>query len=286
MDQFAIAMHARTMEKAEKLLSLLKQGTEGITSEIRWERDVHSRHHEFLCVKQAGGSFAAAEKRVLFREVGKSLTRYIVEEEEEALLRALLDKEYGYTHEDDIARILGFCRHLPDYGETGSRGKTREQTARERIMSQEIEKLVKEHEGIHLDGLLAFRLVKYKEELKETVIYAVDEFLMDKQYQEFISLLKSFVYIQQAKVPTVHLMHKGGTEFDLLNEKMEPIEHSETDGGISVETLEKEMSFEDLIVSTLITVAPGRIFIHTRNPELQIIKTILQIFDERAKICE
>ena len=52
---------------------------------------------------------------------------------------------------------------------------------------------------------------------------------MDRQYQEFISLLQYFVYIQEAKIPAAHLIHKGGHEFVILNDRMEPIDANEFD---------------------------------------------------------
>jgi putative sporulation protein YtxC len=109
---------------------------------------------------------------------------------------------------------------------------------------------------------------------------------MDKQYQEFISLLQYFVYIQDAKIPSAHLMHQGGHQFILLNDQFKPIETTQLDTWFTIEMLDKEVNFEDMIVSTLITVAPQQIYIHTREPEAQIIKTIMQIFEGRFSICD
>ncbi len=116
------------------------------------------------------------------------------------------------------------------------------------------------------------------EELHEVIDYAVDEFLMERQYQEFISLLKYFVYIQEAKTPAAHLMHKGGSEFTILNDQLQPIDANQFDSSFSIELLDKDINFEDMIVSTLITVSPEQIYIHTREPDVQIISTISQIF--------
>ncbi|MNR22529.1 YtxC-like family protein [compost metagenome] len=49
--------------------------------------------------------------------------------------------------------------------------------------------------------------------------------------------------------------------------------------------LESEMNMEDMIVSTLITVSPEQIVIHTRYPDQPIMRTLETIFEHRVKLC-
>lgn len=137
---------------------------------------------------------------------------------------------------------------------------------------------------LHVEGFLRFRAEAYMEELRDSVSYAVDEWMMERQYQEFISLLKYFVYIQEAKIPAAHVVHHGNHDFTLLNERMLPIDTKQMDQFV-VELIDKDISYEDVIVSTLISVSPGKLFVHTRTPEEQVIKTILTIFEDRSEVC-
>jgi hypothetical protein len=50
--------------------------------------------------------------------------------------------------------------------------------------------------------------------------------------------------------------------------------------------LETEMNIEDMVISSLISVSPKHITIHTRQPDMQVIRTIETIFDQRVTICE
>ena len=43
------------------------------------------------------------------------------------------------------------------------------------------------------------------------------------------------------------------------------------------------MNMEDMIVSTLITVSPQQIVIHTRQPELPVMRTLETIFELRVR---
>jgi len=147
-----------------------------------------------------------------------------------------------------------------------------------------IEAYLGEATFLHAEGFLRFRAGSYVEELRDSVAYAVDEWMMEKQYQEFISLLKYFVYIQEAKIPAAHVVHHGNHDFTLLNERMVPIDTKQMDQFV-VELIDKDISYEDVIVSTLISVSPGKLFVHSRTPEEQVIKTILTIFEDRAELC-
>ncbi|WP_281885304.1 putative sporulation protein YtxC [Paenibacillus sp. YYML68] len=223
----------------------------------------------------------------LYEELSQSLAAYMIQVEEPRLLRRLIRDEFKYSEEIDICRILDYCKQLLDapctteLNEAGPEAYTRR---RDKI-AVEIAEFLESQTELNLDGFLRFRLHDYKQELRDVVEYAVDEFVMDRQYQEFISLLQYFVYIQEAKVPFVHLIHKGGNDFLLLDDQMEPIDTNDPDSVVTLELLESDMNFEDMIVSTLITVSPKKVYIHTREPNTQVIKTITQIFENRVELC-
>ncbi|WP_282937080.1 putative sporulation protein YtxC [Paenibacillus sp. RC67] len=225
----------------------------------------------------------------LYSKVAEAVSEWIIQEEEGRLIRAMISRDFDYKLEEDIASILSYCRPVQSSeDDVESFEPTFEQSVsrRKQMIAQAISTFLQEYTDLNLQGFLKFRLQDYMGELREVVEYAIDEFLMDQQYQEFISLLKYFVYIQEAKIPTAHLIHKGGNEFTLLNDRMEPIDTSQTDATLTVEMIEKDINFEDVIVSTLISVSPRQICIHTRDPEVQVIKTITQIFENRVELCE
>lgn len=282
VDNFTIAITHTSGEAAGKLKDILNGQTEALAIGAEWECRVSPGGTEVRCRKADGGRWNAADRKKLYRESSRGLARFILEEEEEKLLRSLFRRDYDYASGEEQSRLLGFCRSLPE--DTDGKGKKDAAAALVKTMAREIEECLREFGGLHVNGLLDFRLRDYREYLRELADFAVDEYLLDKQYQEFISLLKYFVLIQQSKIPSVHLLHKGGGDFTLLDEKLKPIDPAAAER-ITVETLENELNFEDLIVSTLITVAPERIYIHTKEPELPVVRTILQIFDQRAALC-
>lgn len=219
--------------------------------------------------------------------VCSALAEYIVESCEEDLLRGMVRKDKRYS-DSEKEEVLGYCRHLEAVSDLLPADQAEEpdgQRRRKRLLARELTGCMDKQTVLNLDGFLLFRLGKYGAELKDMLEYAADEYTMDQQYKEFISLLRYFVYIQDSKIPVAHIIHKGGHQFLLLNDQLAPIETDNLDTTFRVEFPDKDYNLEDLIVSTLIAVAPERIVIHTREPELPVIRTISQIFEERAQVC-
>lgn len=221
--------------------------------------------------------------QAVYKHAADALADYILAEMEEDLLRGLIVKEFGYVEKKEIEKIEYFCTELMNENPSGG-GMGNSYACRKAKIAQHLETYLNSHTELNLYGFARFRLKAYFDDLRSAVGCAVDEYLMDKQYQEFISLLKYFVYIQESKIPVAHLMHKGEQQFVLLNEKMKPIDVGVPDG-LTIEMPDKEFQCEDMIVSTLISISPERVYIHTREPQLQIIHTIEQIFENRTSIC-
>jgi putative sporulation protein YtxC len=238
------------------------------------------------CLNSLTQSWKHSDKAEISEILAKALAEFIILQKELSLIRSLICNEFSYQHEPEINKIVRYCNQMLNNEDDSRYIADHGQNCRALTINNEIKHYFKKNTDLNLEGFLEFRLKEYKEELREVVEYAVDEFIMDKQYQEFISLLKYFVFIQEAKIPVVHLMHKGGHEFVLFNEQMTPMDMKANDDSFKIEILDQEFNFEDLVVSTLISIAPQEIHIHTREPQVQVIQTIMQIFENRVQICD
>lgn len=289
MKLVTVTLTKRTDEQADRLCRLLNfsYGILHNKEHIHIALDRRKGLHQIEVSGVAPGFRLKEDGIRLYKAAADVLADYVLEEEEREQLRKIIKQDFHYKQDDEVEGIMAFCGQvLCDEGEWSvGAGQTEAYLRRKHTITAELYEYLEEHAELNLDGFLRFRLHAYRDELRDVVEYAIDEFVMDRQYQEFISLLQYFVYIQEAKIPFVHLIHKGGSDFLLLNERMEIMDTDETDTVVTVEMLEKEMNFEDMIVSTLITVSPQQIYIHTREPELQVIKTIKQIFENRVELC-
>lgn len=229
-----------------------------------------------------------AKRSELVDAFSSAIAEYIIDQLEEPILQHMIGKELEDKGEGELHSVMAYCKQLMDTVDDSEteRSDNHGRSRRLRLLKADVKEFMKDSPLLILEGFLQFRVRQYGDELFEVMEYAMDEYLMDQQYKEFIALLKYFVFIQDTKIPEAHLMHKGGHEFILLNEELAPIDTEHLDSSLKVEFLDKDYNLEDLIVSTLITVAPQKIYIHTREPEMQVIKTIMQIFEDRAVLCE
>lgn len=288
MDNLTIRIMTPTDESVQALSERMSAGMKPFlhTAELNCRR--HAEYADIALENLKPLARSQAKRNELLEAFSSAVAEYIIDQLEEPILIQMIGKELAESGEGDLDSVMSYCRQLMDPGgePDAERSDNHGRTRRLRLLAADIKEYVYENPLLILEGFLQFRLRHYGDELFEVMEYAMDEYLMDQQYKEFIALLKYFVFIQDAKIPEAHLMHKGGHEFILLNEQLLPIDTEHLDSSLKVEFLDKDYNLEDLIVSTLITVAPQTIYIHTREPDMPVIKTIMQIFENRAKLCE
>ncbi|MFA5536721.1 MAG: putative sporulation protein YtxC [Bacillota bacterium] len=136
------------------------------------------------------------------------------------------------------------------------------------------------------DGFVRFRLKNYIEELGGIAEWAIDEYLMEKEYNDFIGLLKYFVDIQEPKVEVVHVLIEKDKTFRLYDDLGNLINNDYLENFI-IEIGDNELNYEDLLISTLITIAPKKIVVHSAENKSAdgIIKTIDKVFTDRVSRC-
>lgn len=291
MDLFRIALPNE--ESVDSLQMLLKEQVDA---------DLHRSAHgsgkylvQFVketgavrCIAQLPHFQLKTDGSFLYKSAASGIAEYVVSQLEPSLISGIIQKKYRGNSSADAVVIEKYCHdllHGKEWESLGSRFQEADRIRRKGKIAEEIEQFLEVETELNIIGLLTFRLRAYRNELTEIVEYALDEYVLDKQYQEFISLLKYFVQLQESKVPLVHLMHKGGHDFMLYNESFKTLEPKPPSDRIVAEMLETEMNIEDMVISSLISVSPKQIMIHTRHPDMQVVRTIETIFDSRVKVC-
>ncbi|CAM4268820.1 putative sporulation protein YtxC [Paenibacillus alkaliterrae] len=226
---------------------------------------------------------------VLYKAASKAIAKFVVSEMEAGLLSSIIRRKYRNHSGADSHELERYCHdllHGKEWDGLGTKYLDADRLRRKAKVAVEVEEYLQSHTELNVAGFTNFRLKPYRKELAEVVEYALDEYVLDKQYQEFISLLKYFVFLQDTKIQMVHLLHKGGHDFILYDEAFQPLDPNPPSDRIVAEMLESEMNIEDMVISSLISVSPKHITIHTRQADMQVIRTIETIFDQRVTVCE
>lgn len=136
-----------------------------------------------------------------------------------------------------------------------------------------------------IEGFLRFRAHGYKEEVDKAVSHVVDEHILEKEYVEFIELLKHFVDSQDARMDTLHVGINPKGKFHLYDEEGKKVTNQYMDD-LSFGNVGSEFSYEDMLISALIAVAPRQIVLHIRyNGYKDTLQTIVKVFEGRVSYC-
>ncbi|MEL1136360.1 putative sporulation protein YtxC [Desulfitobacterium sp. THU1] len=136
-----------------------------------------------------------------------------------------------------------------------------------------------------MEGFLRFRAKGYKEEINKAVSYVVNEHVIATEYVEFINLLKHFVDSQEPRIHTLHVGITKQGKFNLYNEEGKRMTKKTMDDLFFMDS-SQELTYEDMLVSALIAVAPREIVLHIRYEGYQdTLQTICQVFAGRVSYC-
>lgn len=155
------------------------------------------------------------------------------------------------------------------------------------IVLQQLGDHLENNTEINLSGFILFRLKDYLLDLDETIEKAVENFLIDREYNEFIKLLKYFVDIQEPKFDTVHIIFDEEAGFKIYDQHNKLLDNDHIKN-VAVEFLEDDINQGDLLISALITIAPKRIIAHglSKLKDTGIIDSLQNIFSERVHLCD
>ena len=143
-----------------------------------------------------------------------------------------------------------------------------------------------------VEGFVRFRLREYYSVLETVVDDAAQEFLIEREYEEFIGLLKYFVEISESKLPILHIVPADCGYTFLDHNKRDITNECLSDFLLPIEGVcgpfviaEDNINYDDMLISTLIMLAPARILWHAAEESTEIATTVKKIFEDRLELC-
>ncbi len=158
-----------------------------------------------------------------------------------------------------------------------------DKTEIEETLFCEIKKYLKENRNIILEGIVNFRVNEYMKLLDNIVDMAVNKYIIEKEYKEFINLIKIYVDSTAFKTDILHLIYFDGESILLDKEK----KLVKLDTNINNVKYLSDISFSsnDIALNALLSLLPAKIKVHVIDQEDEFIKTLKLIFDNRIRIC-
>lgn len=228
---------------------------------------------------------AGEDTQMLFKHyLADVISDVILNHWEDLLLREIIRENYYYFGDEEKSIIFQYSlRHINR--EEKDFQNTIYWLGRKNRIIQKIMDYLNVNNRINIDGFIRFRLKEYIGELRDATEKAVDEFLMEREYREFIQLLKYFVEVQEPRIDLVHVLIDGSF-FKLLDEQMQPVKNEYLEGFI-VNMVDSEINYEDLLISALISIAPKKVTLHYKSQESNsaTLETIKSVFEGRVGKC-
>lgn len=198
---------------------------------------------------------------------------------EDKILKHLINYNYFYFNDIEKRQILNICTNSLELN-----SQNEELMLYNNEIYNSIYKYIQENKSIVLDGFVNFRLKDYISSLDSIVDDSVNKFLIEREYTEFIEILKLYVNSCESQISTVHLIYMN-SETILIDDNKNIIS---TDDNIFKAKYLSDISFSsnDYALNTLLNLIPDKIIIHlVDNYSDEFIKTLKLIFEDRVFIC-
>lgn len=197
----------------------------------------------------------------------------ILEFYQEKIMKRIINVNYFYF--DDFERNIIF--------ENCTEFFKQDEFEIKETLFKEIKLYIKENKNIVLEGVVNFRINEYIKLIDNIVDMAVNKYIIEKEYKEFIDLLKIYVNTSEPKIEIIHLIYVNG-ESILLDKNKNIIQ---IDCNINNAKYLSDITFSsnDIALNTLLSMLPNKIEVHIINEEDEFINTLKLIFENRIKIC-
>jgi putative sporulation protein YtxC len=232
-------------------------------------------------------NYSEEETWLIFKHyIANVVSDVILNKWEQGLLLNIIKQNFYYFTIDEQKTIYDIGLKYLNHGEEPNDDSFILYLSRKSIILQKLLDYLNANDRLIIEGFIKFRLKDYMQEIYSAADKAVDDFMLEREYKEFIQLLKYFVEIQEPKLDRVHVVVRLTGVFQLLDSTNKNISSDYLDGFI-VETGDSEINYDDLLISALITIAPKKIVLHSfeNNSYLKVIETIKSVFGDRVSYC-
>ncbi len=234
--------------------------------------------NEFKLYKNVIIHYSGDNDALFLSKVSSILCFLVIDELEEDLLKRFILQNYFYFDSSERSQILALCfdNMADDFSKLFDK--------KFHLLYDAFYDFLLENKSIVLNGFVNFRLKNYFSFLDDIVNEAVNHFVIEKEYLEFISLLKLYINSQDYACEMVHIVFSQGDSI-LLDENKNLIVVQ--DDIFKAKYLSDiTFSSNDYILNSLLTLLPKNIYVHLVDSYIdEFINTLQLVFEKRIHLC-
>ena len=239
---------------------------------------VYISSNKFKNYKNIIVHYRGNDDKKFIHELSCILSCLVIDELEETFLKKIILKNYFYFNYNERKHILDMCFDIfaDDFNTYFDK--------KYNCLISDFENYLTVNKSIVLTGFINFRIKDYMSIIENAIDEAVNTFIIEKEYFEFVSLLKMYINSQSCNCKIVHLVYNNENSI-LLDENKNIINIS--DDIFKAKYLSDiTFSSNDYALNGLLTLLPKKIHIHLiDNVVDEFIHTLGLIFEDRVEIC-
>ncbi|WP_186306578.1 putative sporulation protein YtxC [Siminovitchia fortis] len=210
------------------------------------------------------------------------LAYFIIHVKRGEFLHKILSKKFYYENEEECEQIIEIVSEMCS-------GKREELTALAgkinefELVRNAVGSLLDSSTSVLFDSLWTFRLKKYQETLIRYLHVAIDEYKMEQEYQMFINMLREYLKDRTPIKKMVHLLIDD--EITFYDEHFHAMEKKQVIDMVDRRLLAIHPVYIDsAVIAPLLSMAPEKIILYTPYEEKPLVRTLVNIFEERMVI--
>ena len=192
---------------------------------------------------------------------------------ERVLIKKIIKKNYFYFSDYEQLQISNISSSIID---DNSQSK-------DDLVFISVYDYIKNNPSMILSGFINFRLKDYIEVLEYLVDLSVNNFIINREYDKFITLLRDYINSEPSKIDVINLVYLN-QEAILLdkNKNIIPIDNNIVD---SKYLSDISFSTNDYVLNTVLNLLPNKLYVHVLSQEDEFLKTLKNIFSNKISIC-
>ena len=239
--------------------------------------NIYFSNNQFKNYKNMIIHYTGLDNSLFLDKISSLLSFLVIYEFEEDILKKIVFRNYFYFSFNERNKILDNCFNIMIDDNKYIKEKFN-------ALFESFKNYLSSNKSIILTGFINFRLQDYNNILEHIVDEAVNSFVIEKEYMEFISLLKLYVNSGNSKINSLHLIYSNN--YSILLDDNKNIVNISDDIFNAKFLSDISFSTNDYTLNTILTLLPNKIHIHLIDNYIdEFINTLKLVFENRVMIC-
>ncbi|MED1563888.1 putative sporulation protein YtxC [Alkalihalobacillus alcalophilus] len=211
------------------------------------------------------------------------LTDYVIRSKEEEWILDIIESVFFFHDEEEQQQILAIAKSILE-GDRDDLPALLPFFDRHEHIYQAFANSLDEETTFYYEPFLTFRLKSYGEMLIDCVEMAIDEYMLEQEYQNMIESFRQFIQNEQAKYELIYVVHDN-QKFTFYDSTFRKVTQEEILFYLEVDLIfEQGLNVEEMVISPLVSLVPKKVKVFSDHSDDGVILSLQAIFQERLQV--